>query len=79
MKLHIVSTIEEKTLDVAWFEINTPAGNFVVHRGHAPMIITLSENQPLTIRLRSGKEEVISVQSGVAEINRTESTVILGE
>ena len=58
-------------------EINAPTGNYVIQRGHAPMILTLSPNQKLIFRLKSGREESILVRQGVVNIGREETTAII--
>lgn len=78
MQLQITSPEETKILQVAWFEIDTPVGNFVIHLGHAPTILTLIPNHPIFIRLKSGKQESIKAPSGIVNITRTNATIILG-
>ncbi len=77
MKLTISTPFSYKTFSVAWLEINAPTGNYVIQRGHAPMIITLSENQPLIYRLKSGREESVIVRQGIVTIERESASVIM--
>lgn len=79
MELHLVAPEEERTLFVAWFEIDTPAGNFVIHLGHAPMMVTLLANRDIVIRLRNGKEERIHAHGGLVHVTRKTATIILGD
>jgi F0F1-type ATP synthase epsilon subunit len=79
MELHLVSPEEERKLRIAWFEIDTPAGNFVIHIGHAPMMVTLLPEHDIIIRLRSGKEEIIHAHGGLVHITRKTATIILGD
>lgn len=79
MKLSLITPLSAKTIPVAWIELNTPAGNFVILPGHAPMIVTLSPNKQLTYGLSSGKQESCLVHRGIAEINRHATTIILDE
>lgn len=79
MKLHITYPDQETLIDVAWFEIETAVGNFTIHEGHAPTILSLSHNKPLIVRLMSGKEETIPIAAGIIHITRTEATVLIGE
>lgn len=79
MELRIVSAEEEQVLHVAWFEIHTPVGNFVIHIGHAPMMVTLLPERMITIRLKTGKQEIIHAHSGIADITRKTATIILGD
>jgi F0F1-type ATP synthase epsilon subunit len=65
------------TAEIAWLELNTPTGNYVIQPGHAPMILALSPRKQLIYALKSGKEEVIMVERGIAEITRTNITLLL--
>lgn len=79
MQLQITSPDQKKILQVAWFEIDTPAGNFVIHLGHAPMILTLLPHHTIVIRLKNGKQESIQAASGIVNITRNSATIILGD
>ncbi len=59
------------------FEINTPTGNYVIQKGHAPAIMPLSPAQGLTFRLKTGKQETLTVRNGIVKINRESATVIM--
>jgi F0F1-type ATP synthase epsilon subunit len=78
MKLHIASPEEHKILTVAWFEIDTPVGNFVIQAGHAPTVLTLKPESYITIRLKSGKQESLQAHSGLVHVTRKLATIILG-
>ena len=77
MRLHIAGPFEEKNVVVAWVEINTSAGNFVIQPEHAPMIVTLTPQSKIAYRLQSGKEEVREIINGVAHISRKDVTILL--
>jgi F0F1-type ATP synthase epsilon subunit len=79
MKLHIISPIDKKTYTIAWLEINTPIGNFVIQPGHIPTMLTLSPHKPLIFRLRTGKQETLLVQQGFVDITRDVATVLLSQ
>ena len=79
MELNITSPDEQHILKAAWFEIDTPVGNFVIHAGHAPTILTLLPNSTIIIRLKSGKQESIKASSGIVHITRKLVTIILGD
>jgi F0F1-type ATP synthase epsilon subunit len=78
MQLTITSPEEQHLLKAAWFEIDTPVGNFVILAGHTPTILTLLPKSTITIRLKSGKQEIIKAKSGIVHITRKASTIILG-
>lgn len=77
MKLIISTPLNRSEYSVAWLEINTPTGNYVVQKGHAPTILVLSPLKPLTFRLKTGKKETLIVKHGVVKIDRTSSTVVI--
>ena len=79
MKLIISTPFTYRELSVAWLEINAPTGNYVIQRGHAPMIMTLAPDQKLIFRLKTGKEESILIRQGMISIGREETTAILTE
>ena len=77
MKLFMVSLSDKKTFDIAWLEVNTTAGNFVMQRGHAPMILILSPNKPLIYCLQNGQQESTTIAGGILHITREQATVVL--
>lgn len=79
MNLRIISPLRILDYDVAWLEINTNIGNFIIQKGHVPTMLVLSPNEEIIFRLKNGKEESIMVQSGIVEITREKSTVIIHE
>lgn len=79
MKLNIVSPFTKKKLEIAWLEINTPVGNFVIQPGHAPMIVTLSPFKEITICLTNGKQENYFIKQGIVDITRTTITILSSE
>lgn len=79
MKLNIISPFSKKILDIAWIELNTPVGNFVIQQGHAPVILTLSPNKEVVLCLKSGKQESFVAKQGIVDITRTAATILLSE
>ncbi len=77
MKLEVVSPTEHTTYAVAWLELNTPVGNFVIQEGHVPMVVTVSPNKPIIFRLKSGKQKHIIPRHGIADIQRNSATLII--
>lgn len=79
MELHIISAFQTHMHEVAWVELNSDAGNFVIQSGHAPMLLVLAPDKEIVFRLKNGKEESIAVPHGIAEVTRTRTTVIIQE
>ncbi len=79
MNLQIISPLRISNYDVAWLEVNTNVGNFIIQKGHVPTLLVLSPNEEIIFRLKNGKEESIMVSSGIVEVTREKSTVIIHE
>lgn len=77
MRLRIATPLEKHELEIAWIEINTPVGNFIIQPEHAPMIITLSPMSAINYRLTSGKEETKKVMQGIAHVERDHITLLI--
>lgn len=77
MQLIIVTAEKKEIIEAAWVELNTPTGNYIIQPGHAPMILALCPKQPLIYAHKNGKEEIVMAQRGIAEITRSQITVLL--
>ena len=77
MKLHIATPSEKHMLEIAWIELNTPEGNFIIQPEHVPMVVTQSPLSEISYRLRSGKEEVKKVVGGIAHVERDHITLLI--
>lgn len=77
MKLEIVSSDAHNIYQVAWLELNTPVGNFIIQQGHAPMILSLTPDKPITFRLKTGKQQTINANNGMAKITRESTTLMI--
>lgn len=77
MKVTISTPEYQATYNVAWLEINTPTGNYVIQKGHAPTIMNLSPKKAVIFRLQTGKQENITVKFGVVYIDRTSATIVM--
>lgn len=79
MELTVTDRTSTRSFSVAWIEINTPTGNFVIQPGHAPSFFILSASQPLIFRLKTGKQTAINVHRGIIEVGRKRATLIVDE
>jgi F0F1-type ATP synthase epsilon subunit len=77
MKLQIVTTQRVLEHDIEWIELNTPVGNMVVQKGHAPMIIELSSGHELLYKKLDGTQESVAIVQGIAHITRHEIKILL--
>lgn len=79
MEFRIVTPQETLTYAVAWIEVNTPAGNFVIQPGHAPTILILSQGKEMNFRLVNGKQESLIIERGILEVTRKTTTLIVNK
>jgi len=79
MQLTILSPTTKKELSIAWIDVQTTVGNFVIQRGHVPTLLIVAAHQPLTICLANGKQETFDTPGGILEITRTKALLLLNE
>lgn len=79
MKLHIIRPLTNRTETIAWIELNTTVGNFIIQKGHAPTLLSLAPNHEIIFKLDSGKNETLHVQKGFANITRDSVTILLNK
>jgi F0F1-type ATP synthase epsilon subunit len=79
MELHIISPLQTVIHEIAWVELNSNTGNIVIQSNHEPMLLVLAPNKEMIFRLKTGKEESLTIRAGIAEITRERTTVIINE
>lgn len=79
MELTIIGPTHKKTLSIAWFEIESTVGNFVIQPGHAPMLVILAPRTTATVCLINGKQETLPIPGGIAKIDRKGALLIVDE
>lgn len=79
MELHVVSPLKQWKLSIAWLEVNTPIGNFVIEPDHAPMVLTLASNSTVSFGLTSGKQDSMNILNGLVHIKRESITLLLSD
>ena len=77
MDLEIIGPLSHQVIPIVWLEVNTPAGNFVIQPGHAPLLVTLSPGQDITFGLKNGKFQTLTISAGILNVERTKATIIL--
>lgn len=79
MELTIIRPTGKEMREIVWLDIDTDdVGNFVIKREHAPMVLAIAHNKPVTMLLTSGKQESIAAKhGGFAHIEREGVTLIL--
>ena len=79
MELKIISPESTQTYTIIWLELNTRSGNFIIQRGHAPMVVSLAPDKEIIFCLSNGKQESLIPTSGIAEITRKSTTILLNQ
>lgn len=82
MNLNIVSPnpdLNRNINNIAWLEIDTLVGNFIILPEHAPTILTIAKNSNIKFGLSNGKHDFISVPQGIAHIRRDKATILINE
>jgi len=77
MKLNVISPHAQTLYSIVWLEINTPEGNMVIQKDHAPMIIEIEPNSELLFMLESGKQMGIVVLQGFMHITRQDIKLLV--
>lgn len=72
-----MSPTKKTTTSVAWLEIDTTVGNFVIQPGHAPTVLVLEKDKAVTYRLSNGKQESVIIPAGIIEITPSAATIIM--
>lgn len=79
MELEIIRPLSKQEFSIAWIELNTSHGNFVIQPDHSPMVLVLSPKSSCTFCLSNGKQELIEVERAVAEITRKKITLLVSQ
>ena len=79
MELMLLRPSGLQLFPVAWVELTTQQGSFVVQHNHVPMIVSLSYGSSIEFMVTSGKLESIMVQQGIAEITRDKVSIFVHE
>ncbi len=77
MELTIISPTQKTVVSIAWLEVNTTVGNFVIQPGHASTLLILAEHKAITYCLASGKQESTVIPGGIVEITPTTATIVM--
>mgnify|MGYP003982465157 CR=1 FL=1 len=79
MELSIIYPTHKDMLKVVWIEIETPKGSFVIEKGHAPMIISLSEDKQITYQTNAGPQYSKKIAGGIAHITRSGVSIFVDQ
>jgi len=79
MELFILSPRHKQSYEIDWLDLHTSQGNFVIKRGHAPMIIDLLPHSSFTFALENGVQKSVQIRTGIASIMRDQTTIFISE
>lgn len=79
MQLTIISPSQKKHYDIAWIELNTDKGNYVIQPGHAPTFFSLKAHAPFTYCLKNGEQVTVMVKRAMVEVTRNQITFLLAD
>lgn len=77
MILNIIKPKETIHHEIVWLEINTPVGNMIIQKHHAPMIVELQPHKEIAYQLANGKQQTMSISSGFVHVTRSEIKIII--
>jgi len=78
MKLTIISLTGKVEHHVAWIEVETPDGNFIIQPEHVPTTFILSEKRDLTYCLSTGKLETITIHNAaLLSVERSSALLLM--
>jgi len=79
MELMVLRPSGAQLFPVAWVELTTQTGSFMVQHQHVPMIVSLMPGSTIVFMVTSGKFESIAVQQCIVEITREKVIVFMNE
>lgn len=80
MQLSIITSSNQRTMQVEWVELNTVVGNVVIQQGHVPSVLILAPNSTVSyFILKNGQPESVTVKQAMAHVTRTDVTIIVTE
>ena len=77
MKLSVINPHSIQYYSTIWIEINTPVGNIVIQKNHAPMIVEIQPKSEILLMQENGKQISILVQQGFIHVTREEIKLLI--
>ena len=77
MILYIITPTLSIEHHIAWLDINTSTGSLIIHQGHAPAVFPITPYSQLVFKLKTGKEQMITVLHGVVHVTRDSIEAII--
>ena len=76
-ELEIIHKTESKTIRVAWIEVQSPTGNFIVGPDHTALVSLLKYRGTLTYKEFQGAEQAIDTYGGIFKVDENKAVVFL--
>lgn len=77
MELNIIGPSSNKKYNIEWLEINSIKGNFLIQKGHIPMIATLKPSDVIFKNNEKKEIETIKLKSAIVHIERHKVTILI--
>lgn len=77
MTLNIITPTFATEYQIAWLELTTASGSLIIHQGHAPTILAVTPYSQIIFKLKTGKQQTITVDHGIVHVNRKTIEAIL--
>lgn len=78
-ELEIIHPTKSEKKTVAWVEVESPTGNFVVGPNHSPLISILKPRGKLTYQVFEGTEASMDIYGGIFKVLNNKVVVLLEE
>lgn len=78
MLLTIMSSSSRENHTILWIEVNTPNGNLIIQKHHAPLITLLKKQQEVIYCFKTGKKSnLILPHGGILKVTRTHVLLLM--
>lgn len=75
----LITPTSNRTILVTWLECETPRGNLVIQKGHAPLVTALKPFSEVRFKNEDGSVETVELAGGVVEVLRNSVTIIIDQ
>ena len=76
-ELEIIHPTKSEKKTVAWVEVESPTGNFVVGPNHSPLVSILKPRGKLTYQEFEKTETAVDIYGGVFKVSDNKAVVVL--
>lgn len=76
-KVTFITPTSQKVVSVVWLECQTPTGNLVIQKGHAPLVSLIQPYSEVIFQSDKGEKESLEISGGVLEVQRESALIII--